>query len=183
MKKIISFLLIVFVITGCSCSFKMDESSPKKKVEEFLNNYQTLSDDVKIQLDNVIDRELTFNDSQKEEYREIMSQHYKDLKYEIKDEVIDGDNATVTVEIEVKDYSKIMQESEIYMQDNQSEFQNDDGIYDISLYNDYRLKKLKEANDKIKYTLNLTLTRVDGKWQMNNLSETDEEKIQGIYNH
>ena len=52
---------------------------------------------------------------------------------------------------------------------------------DASLYNDYRLNKLKEAKDKVEYTIDLTLSKVDGKWYMDDIDSTTESKINGTY--
>ena len=110
-----------------------------------------------------------------------MKKHYKNLEYEIKDEVINGDSATVTVKIKVTDYSKILNESKKYLEEHEDEFKNDEGVYDASLYNDYRLNKLKEAKDKVEYTIDLTLSKVDGKWYMDDIDSTTESKINGTY--
>ena len=47
---------------------------------------------------------------------------------------------------------------------------------------DYKLEKLKDAKDKIKYTLNLTLTKSNKRWILNDITETDRQKIHGLYN-
>lgn len=182
MKKIGAFLLALFFVTGCSCgNTKLTMDTPTKKVETFLSNYQTLNSDVLTQLDEVVNKEENFTEEQKKDYKELIKKHYKNLTYEIKDEVIDGDNATVTVEIEVTDYSKIMTDADSYLQSHKDEFNNAEGIYDVNLFTKYRLEKLKEAKDKVKYTLNLTLTKVNDEWVMDKISDTDESKIHGMY--
>ena len=93
-------LLILFVITGCSLG-----NSPKSKVEALLMKYQTNSSDLKTELDDFLDS-INAADDYKDEYRKVYERQYKDLKYKIKDEKIDGDKATVTAEIEVYDYYK-----------------------------------------------------------------------------
>lgn len=182
MKKIAIFLIGIVLVTGCSCgNTKLTMDTPTKKVEKFLSNYQTLNEDVLKQLDEAVDKETEFTEEQKKEYKELMKDHYKNLKYEIKDEVIDGDHATVTVEIEVTDYSKIMTDADSYLTEHPDEFNNTDGIYDVSLFTKYRLDRLKEANDTVKYTLDLTLTKVDDEWTLDTISDTDESKIHGMY--
>ena len=183
MKKIFCFLAAFVFLTGCSCTNGKLLNTPTKKVEMFLSNYQTLDKDVLTQLDEVIDRVDTFNDSQKDEYRDIMKKHYQNLTYEIKDEIIDGDTATVTTEIEVTDYSKIMKEADIYKQEHTDEFTNDEGVYDESLFMDYRLEKLKEAKDTVKYTIDFTLTKVEDEWKLDNLTQEQENKLHGLYNY
>lgn len=182
MKKIGIFIVGLLLVTGCSCgNTKLTMDTPTKKVENFLSNYQTLNKDVLRQLDEAVNKETDFTEDQKKEYKELMKNHYKNLKYEIKDEVINGDNATVTVEIEVTDYSKIMTDADNYLSENPSEFNNENGVYDISLFTKYRLDKLKEAKEKVKYTLDLTLTKVDNEWVLDTLSDVDESKIHGMY--
>ena len=146
-----------------------------------MSNYQTLSDDVLRQLDEAVDKETDFTEEQKKDYKELMKKHYKNLKYEIKDEVINGDHATVTVEIEVTDYSKIMTDADSYLSQNPNEFNNEEGTYDVSLFTKYRLDKLKEAKDKVKYTLDLTLTKVNDEWVLDTINDVDESKIHGMY--
>lgn len=183
MKKVLSFIVLLGLSTGCACTANITKSTPTKEVEKFFNNYQTLNNDVVSQLDDVVQKELTFTEDQKEKYKDIMKKHYQDLTYEIKDEVIDGDNATVTVEIEVRDYSKIMSDADTYLTEHPEEFNDETGAYNVSLFNDYRLEQIKEAKEKVKYTLNLTLTKVDDEWRLDDLSEIDESKIHGTYKY
>lgn len=178
MKKLTIFILLV-LFTGCGT--KLTKENPTKKVENFLSGYQTLDKDVLKQLDEAVDKETEFNEEQKLEYKELMKNHYKNLKYEIKDEVVNGDHATVTVEIEVTDYSKIMTDADTYLSEHQDEFNDESGNYDISLFTKYRLDKLKEAKEKVKYTLDLTLTKIDNKWVLDTISDVDESKIHGMY--
>lgn len=179
MKKILAVILSIIILTGCSSS----SDTPTKKVEKYLSNYQTLSEDVLKDLDDVVDRENDFNKEQKTKYKEIMKNHYKNLKYEIKDEIIDGDSATVTTEIEVTDYSKIIKEAEAYKESNPSEFNDSDGVYDITLFNNYRLDKIKDAKETVKYTIDFTLSKEGNEWIINPLSDIDESKILGIYEY
>ena len=182
MKKVIVFMLGLILVTGCSCgNTNLVKKTPTKTVENFFKNYQTLDISVIKQLDEVVDKKTEFTEEQKKEYKELMKKHYKELTYEVKDEVIDGDNATVTVEIEVTDYSKIMTDADTYLSQNPNEFNNSEGVYDVTLFTNYRLEKLKEAKDKVKYTLNLTLTKVNDEWMLDTLSDTDESKIHGTY--
>ena len=179
MKKIIVPIILSFILfTGCGEKLN---NTPTKQVEMFFMNYQTLNQKVIDDLDNVLKNDNTMTNDQKEKYKEIMKKHYKNLTYDIKDEVIDGDNATVTVEIEVTDYSKIMTDADTYLSEHPEKFNNEEGVYDVSLFTKYRLEKLKEAKDKVKYTLNLTLTKVNDEWVMDTISDTDESKIHGMY--
>lgn len=182
MKKILSILTVFLVLTGCSLSDV--DNTPTKKVEAFLNNYQTLDQDVLDDLDVVIAKETDFTEKQKKDYRDILKRHYQNLTYTIKEETVNGDKATVEVEIEVTDFYKVMNESEQYLNDNYNDLLDEEGNYDESKFIDYRLKLLKDAEDTVKYTLNLTLTKNDAEeWVLDDLDDIEEQKILGMYQY
>lgn len=177
MKKLIGFLAAVVLLTGCDLGKKLD-NTPTKKVENFLNKYQTLNDDVLTSLDNVVSLEEDFNSKQKDRYRDIIKNNYQKMTYKIKEEEIDGDNATVTVEIEVLDYSKILSDADNYRLEHKAEFEDDQ-----SKFIDYRLEQLEKAKEKVKYTMDLSLTKVDEEWVLDDLSKENEAKLNGIYSY
>lgn len=180
MKKIV-FTVVFLLLLVCGCESMMN--TPTKRVEEFLNKYQRQDNEVLTQLDEVItDGDFDFTDNQMNSYKELMKNQYKNLTYTIKEEMIDGDNATVTVEIEVFDYNKAMNEAETYYVTNPDQFKTETGELDNSKFMDYRIERLKEVKDKVKYTLNLTLTKADDKWVLNDISQADRQKIHGLYN-
>ena len=77
-----------------------------------------------------------------------------------------------------------MDEAEGYLTSNPNEFLNEDGtITDVSKFNDYKLDRLEEAKDKVTYTLNLTLKKIDDKWQLDDLTDTEISKIHGLYDY
>ena len=181
MKKILISFALLILLTGCDVGNKLD-NTPTKKVENFLNKYQTLDDDVLDSLDLVVAEEDLFNTEQRDKYREIMKTNYQKMSYKIKEEEVDGVDAIVTVEIEVIDYSKVMSEAENYRLENEKEFMID-GVYDESRFVDYRLDRLKEAKEKVKYTLDLTLTKIDEDWILDDLTKENEAKLNGVYNY
>ena len=109
-------------------------------------------------------------------------EHYKNLVYDIKDEEVNGNSAVVTVEIEVTDYSRALASINEYIKEHRDEFYDNDNL-DEEKYMDYRLEQLSKAKEKVKYTLDINLTKVNDKWQMNELTSTDEDKILGIYEY
>ena len=125
MKKIalgiIAFLTLI-ITSGCSM-----DNTPTKKVENYLNNYKSLNETVLDQLDKVVDSDTIMTASQKNEYKDILKRQYQNLTYKIKDEVINGNDATVNVEIEVYDYYKINKESDSYYQTMPDEFKDANG--------------------------------------------------------
>ena len=174
MKKIFSLLVLLILLSGCSMGKDM-LNTPTKKVEEYLDSYQKLDDNVLNDLDTLIE-DTDYTVEQRARYREIMKKHYSNLSYEIKDEAIDGDNATVDVEIEVTDYSSIMSE-EI----DEKKYLDEKGEYDPSKYFDYQLSRLEKADEKVKYTITFNLTKENDNWVIDNLDNKSMEKIHGIY--
>lgn len=179
MKKVILFLLSFIFMVGCNNLM----NTPTKKVEEFLNRYQTLDNDVISQLNYTLDENYTLTDIQKEDYRAVMKKQYKDLVYTIKEETVDGDTAIVTVEIEVYDYSKAILEADEHLLNNPDEFLNDDGMSDIETFIDFKIDMISKSTDRVKYTLDLSLLKDGDVWKMNDITEIDRQKIHGIYNY
>ena len=179
MKKILIVFSVLF-FTGCGM---LDISNtPTKKVEEYLNKFQILDKDVLDDLDKVIDSKTKLNDDNKKEYRELIKKQYKDLQYSIKEERIDGDEAFVTAEIKVTDFTKIINEAEVYKRGHIEEFYNEE-IYNDNLYKKYLIDKLKEAKDKVTYTIDFTVHKSNGKWKLDPINSVIEDKILGIYNY
>lgn len=177
MKKIITLLSII-LLTGCTT---LDISNtPTKKVEEFLNKYQILDEEILNELDNVIEEKTKLNSENKEEYRELIKKQYKDMQYTIKEETIDGDEAKVTAQIIVKDFTKIINDAENYKRENMKEFY-ENNTYNDNLYKKYLLDKLKDAKDRVTYTLEFTLKKENTKWRLDPITEEIEDKILGIY--
>lgn len=179
MKKIITLLSIILLV-GCTT---LDISNtPTKKVEEFLNKYQILDEEILNELDNVIDEKINLNEENKKEYREIIKKQYKDMQYTIKEETIDGDEATVTAQIIVKDFTKIINDAEVYKRQNIKEFYENE-IYNDNLYKKYLIEKLKDAKERVTYTLEFKAHKQNKKWVLDPITEEIEDKILGIYNY
>lgn len=179
MKKVL--LVIGLFLMLCGCSMMDMDNTPKKQVEKFFNSYQTLDKDVLKSLDKTVNKEANLTAEQKEKYRDILKKHYENLDYEIKDETINGNNATVKVEIEVNDYSQILRQVEEHKTEYPEEFNDSDGNYSENIFQEYRLNALKDSKERIKYTLYITLTKVNDKWTLDTIADTDEEKILGIF--
>lgn len=181
MKKI-KVLLIIFsllLLVGCSCAM---ENTPKAKVESYLKSYQNLDDDILAQLDQ--SSELSeYSDNQKTKYKDVLKKQYQDLKYVIKEEVINGDDATVTAEVTVYDLYKVQQNAALYQTNNPDNFLDTAGVYDKSLFLDYKLEQMKKVTDTVSYTISFTLTKADNKWKINDITNDMLQKIHGIYNY
>ena len=177
MKKILLVIFTLFLFAGCNNTLL---NTPTKKVEMFFNKYQSLDDEVMNQLKSVVENDVSFTKEQGLNYIEIMKKHYQSLKYKIKDEVIDGDTAIVTVEIEVNDYSNILNDADKYLNEHKEEFIKNDKI-DYVKYNEYRLSKIKDSKDRVKYTIDMTLSKINDKWELDEVSRDNKDKIQGVY--
>ena len=170
MKKILLigstlFITLLFLV-GCSLA-----NTPTSKVEELFSKYQMLDDDITGEIDDLLATE-TLTNEQSDRYRKLIEDQYENLAYEIKEETIDGDNATVTVQIEVLDYRKAISELNT----------DEDTSFDVLEYNNQKLDKLESVKDKVAYTLEINLIKDnDGNWKISNLSSDDIKKIQGMY--
>ena len=140
------------------------------KVEELFTKYQTLDSDIDSGIESVLD-EQNLSNAQKDRYRAILEKQYKNLTYQIKEEIIDGDTATVVTEIEVTDLKKSI-----------SDLVYDSEIYTKQTYDEEKLNRLENAKDKVKYTLELRLSKnKDDEWELNALTNEEIKKIQGMY--
>ena len=168
MKKIISMFIFLILLVGCSLS-----NTPTSQVEDLLNKYQMLDNDIKEGINSVIEGE-TLTESQKERYRELIEKQYKNLAYQIKEEEIDGNNAEITVEIEVIDYKKVINDVNKSYQG-----QND---FTVEEYNNTKLDALEKAKEKVTYTIEFNVIRdEDGNWKLTSLDNEVIKKIQGMY--
>ena len=162
---LVLFGIIMFLLIGCSMS-----NTPTSKVEEVLMKYQRLDNDIKTAIDNVLD-EQNFNDDHKERYRKLLEKQYKNMTYEIKEERIDGNTATIITEIEVLDYKNAI-----------SDLTFDSTIYTKESYDEEKLNRLENASSKVTYTMELTLTKdEDDVWHLNALTNEQIKKIQGMF--
>lgn len=179
MKNKIMLLAVCFIMlisTACSLG-----STPTSSVERLLSKYNTNDEEIVVELDDYVN-ESDLTDEQSTKYKDVYLKQFKDMKYEIKEEKIDGDTATVTAQITVYDYYNAEKEANEYLANNPDEFKTD-GVYDKKLFTDYKLKKLDDVKDTVDYTIDFTLTKVDNKWVVNDLTNEQLEKIHGVYEY
>ena len=153
------------MLVGCTMG-----NSPTSRVEDLFTKYQKLDEDISMGIDNVVNQQDLTKDH-KERYRKLLERQYKNLSYEIKDELIDGDNATVLVEIEVVDYKKAI-----------SDLTFDSDNYTKESYDEEKLGRLEKTQDKVKYTREVKVRKDnDGNWKVEALTPEQIKKIQGMY--
>lgn len=175
-KYLLGLLIITLSVFGCTLG-----NTPKKRVEVLLNRYQMNSSNIVTELDDYL-KTLTINDNYYEDYKEVYLKQYKDLKYEIKDEKIDGDTAIVTAQIDVYDYYKADQTITDYITKNQTQFSEND-IFSNEKSLRYKIDELSKVKDRVTYTIDFELTKVNDSWTINNLTNEELEKIHGTYAH
>ncbi len=66
---------------------------------------------------------------------------------------------------------------------NQEEFYRDDGEYDPDLALKHRIDELGKASNKVTYTIDFTLTKINNNWTVDTLTNEQLEKIHGTYAH
>lgn len=155
--------------------------TPSEKTESMLNRYVKNDESILTELDETLNKK-DLSKEQKERYKNIIKDEYSNIKYKIKNEKIDGNEATVDVEITVKDLYKASKEAGEYLIDHTSEFYTND-IYDESKFIDYKLSKMESTKDTITYTISIVLTNNDGMWTITDIDNDTLEKIHGIYDY
>lgn len=195
--KIVLGFLFLLILVGCNNSM----NTPTSKVEEFLGKYQSMDSDVTTQLEQVLSDDTTMSDEQKEDYKALMEKQYQNLSYKIENEDIEGDSATVDVEIEVLDYATSIAKSKEYYEEHKDEIEKEndkeqsdndnvledaaEGVEEVTeesaAYIDYKFKELQSVADTTTYTITFYLTKEDGEWKLQDISDLDLQKIHGLY--
>lgn len=180
MKKISQVLIISFLflfLTGCK------KTSPRDAVDNFLSEYQNLSPTVIMDLDRVVDDEA-LTDAQKDKYRNILKREYETLEYFILNEEYNDDIVSLETKISVYDLYKVQKEASDYLNKYPEEFQDNSGKYNQSLFMDYKLDMMANTNEKVEYSITFLVTKDEnGNYEVIDVTESDLEKIHGIYIH
>ena len=177
MKKILMLLVLIFLV-GCNNS-----NTPVGEVEKFLSKYQNLDNEIIVGLNNELEDDTSLTEAQRTLYLDLWKKHYKNLKYSIKDSKIEDDRAIVTASIEVTDYTKSVNESDIYRENHMEEFQDEAGNYDIVKFNDFKISQLMNVTDTVKFEIDFQVIKTDGKWVLSELTNDDYLKLSGMYNY
>ena len=163
MKKIFLILIIIITLTGCTLG-----NTPTAKVEDLLTKYQMLDNDIEVDYTTLIG-DISLNEEQIKTYNNIIKKQYKNLTYEVKEEEIDGNNAIVTIQIEVKNYKNTI-----------NKYNKQD--YETTKYHELVTKSLDTTKEMITYTLDITLTKDNNDiWILDPLTEENKDKLIGIY--
>ncbi len=174
--KIIFIVTILFTMTGC-----LSNMSPSEKAEELMDRYIKNDDSIIEELDEYMEQQ-NLNEEEKTRYKNIIMDEYATIQYQIKDEEINGDDATVTIDIEVKNLYKASILASTYFQEHKEEFYQDN-LYDESKFIDYKLSLMENMTETINYVIYIELKEIDGIWTILEMDNNTLEKIHGIYNY
>lgn len=178
MKKILSiticFIMILF-LSGCKNTASM-------AVEKYLTKYNSLHNDVLTDMNSIVEAE-NLSEAAKKVYESIFEKQYTDLTYEIIEEEYNGDEATVEVQITVYDLYKVQNDASKYLAEHPEEFNDNNGKYDSQKFIDYKLEQMKNNTETVEYTLEFYVVKTAEGWEVSPLSNSDLEKIHGIYNY
>ena len=163
MKKIILTIFCFTMLVGCTLG-----NTPTSKVEDMLTNYQMNKDNIDISYTSLITDNILSSNLIKE-YEDAIRKQYRNLSYEVKDEVIDGNSAIVTIEVEVINYKDAI-----------NKYNKED--YDTNKYHELIIKELNKTKEMVTYTLDISLSKDNNDtWQVDDLSLENKDKILGIY--
>lgn len=178
-KKILGLVVVVtlFILTGCNTMM----NTPTKKVEKLLSMYQTKDEEVLRQLDDVLLTETILDTNLKDRYRELMKKQYSNLSYQIKDETVDGDVAVVETEIEVYDYNSAIENVENNLISDSNNYMDDTGNLLTNVYNEEKITLMENIKNRVTYTINFTVSKIDDEWVVDDLTETERLKLHGLY--
>lgn len=174
--RILFIVLTVFVMVGCVGNF-----TPSERVEEMFNRYIKNDQKIMDELDVYIGKQNLSSD-QKDKYKDIIKNEYATIKYVIKDEKINGDEAVVEVALEVKDLFKASKNAGEYLAVHSSEFY-ENGVYDKGKFVDYKLEEMRKYGETVNYNVYIDLIKKDGIWTIEQIDNETLEKIHGIYDY
>ena len=163
MKKLFLVIFSFTMLVGCTLG-----NTPTSRVEDMLTNYQMVTDNIDISYTYLTD-DNNLNQDIRDDYEEAIRKQYKNLSYEVKEEVIDGDKAIVTIEVEVMNYKNAIDKY-------------DKSSYEINKYHELVLEQIKNSKEMVTYTLDISLTKDNNDtWKLDNLTEENRDKLLGIY--
>lgn len=110
-----------------------------------------------------------------------MEKQYDQFAYVIKDVKENENDATATAEVTVLNYRSAIDEAEKELEENPDKFNDEEGNFSEEKYMDYRIEKMQEVNDTTTHTIELSLTKENGMWDVDQLSSDDISKLHGLY--
>lgn len=162
MKKIYLLIIPIIFLIGCSIA-----NTPTSIVEDYLSKYQMLDKNIDTNYNNIT-TDTNLSQNIKNRYKDAIKKQYRDLSYEVKDEEIDGNSATVTVQVKVKNYKKAFEQYN----------KND---YSLEDYHEQVLNTIEVTKEKTTYTIEFTLTKDNqDNWLLDTITDETKDKLLGI---
>ena len=131
------------------------------------------------ELDDSIE-ELDASDNYKMEYKNLLMKQYQNLAYSIKDEDITNDKALVETEIEVFDYYNTLEKVDEDINKYKDDFKEEKDKSRKEKIEEYKIKNLKATTNKTKYIIEFALTKKNGTWMLDKVSNETLMKIHGL---
>lgn len=176
MKKLLIILVFLFFICGCKSN-----NSASNVVKSYLNSFKDVDIDVEKEIDRVIYKSDDLSLDQKKLYKKIFIKQYKSIDYDIMSEEYDHDKALIRVNINVYDLNKAEENALQYLSEHLSEFYDENNIFDNDKYILYKLNLMYETKDRVDYEIVFFLKEKNNNWILEQPTESDLEKIHGIY--
>ena len=162
MKKFALFFLCLFFLVGCT------NKSSKEAVVEYLEKYRNFTTEIEQSLMKDLEKK-DWTKEEKEKYILLMKKQFVNLKYNIKEEIYNGEEATVLVDITVYNYHNSKREA----------LKEQDGSQN---YIENVLEKMNKETKTIKYTSSFKTYYKENAWVLEQPSEETLKKLEGIYN-
>ena len=78
---------------------------------------------------------------------------------------------------------KVQKDANDYLTTSGDEFKQN-GVFSNDLFMDYKLDKMKKTTDTVEYNITFNVTKdYKGNYKVTDLSNSDLEKIHGVYNY
>lgn len=161
MKKCVVVVLCCILLCGCT------KIHAKDAVISYLEKYRNFTTEIEQSLIDTLDEEK-FTKEQREQYILLMKKQFVNLTYKIKEEIYNGDKATIFVDITVYDYHHSIREA---LKENSAE----------ENYINLQLEKMSKEKKKTTYTIAMKTRYERNSWIVEQPDEDTIKKIQGTY--
>ncbi|MBQ8131798.1 MAG: hypothetical protein IJ193_04845 [Bacilli bacterium] len=171
--SIIAVVVIVLGVLGIGILLRGgNHKTPIDLTKEYMNQYKNCDSEVVKKIKYPFEDELT--KAQKAKYKEIIKSQYMALDYEITEETVGEIDAIIKVEFSVLDYKASYEKATSYLR-----LYGQDKTEEKKV--DYKLSEMEHTGEKEKYSIEFTFHKLDGEWEMMDLTDADLEKLQGIF--
>ena len=124
----------------------------------------------------------SLNDNKPEEAIETFFEKYRakddDIITQLKDTI---DNEDLTDDAKEKYQELMVLKAEEELKNNQEKFNDEEGNFSEEKYMEYKIEKMSEVTETTTHTIDLSLTKENGMWKVNQLSSDDISKLHGLY--